>query len=267
MLLSLKIVSPSTFEVPITWQSHLKLARDLFIARGVHHMANPGNKVSFLLARWFSYLDTLGSLSCRRSGPPLFNTNCWSPTQPNCVANKDDHYRVDCFAGYTPRTGDHLARLGHLTHRCDNERFDEVGNFLSNWSPTEDVVLAAEALLDDMDRARQRGHVSGTHHTEQENWEMMAIDLAFHWSAVLHIHRRVLGKAAFASEVREAIDQLCSALARIRPGSSTEVSVLFPLFTAGCEIQDPQRRLEVMTRVMNFEAEGLKQVGHPSLRC
>lgn len=49
-------------------------------------------------------------------------------------------------------------------------------------------------------------------------------------------------------------------MSRIRPGSSAEVSTLFPLFTAGCENLDIQRRLELMTRVMNFESEGLKQV-------
>ncbi|KAL1963520.1 hypothetical protein VTN77DRAFT_8101 [Rasamsonia byssochlamydoides] len=260
MLLSLKIVSPSTFEVPIPWQNHLKLARDLFLARGVQYVAHPGNKVAFFLARWFGYLDIFGSLSCRRGGPPLLEDSYWSPTPPGCIPNENDDYRVDCFCGFTPRTGIYLARLGRLTHRCDNERFDEVGNFLPDWAPSEDVVRAAEALLDDMRQSRQRGHASGTHHTEQENQEMIAIDLAFHWSAVLHVHRRVLGKPAFAPEVREAIDELCSALTKIRPGSSTEVSVLFPLFTAGCEIQDHRRRLEVMTRVMNFEAEGLKQI-------
>jgi hypothetical protein len=265
MLLSLKIISPSTFEVPIPWQSHLKLARDLFLARGVHYAAHPGNKVAFFLARWFGYLDILGSLSCRRGGPPLFDDSYWSPTPSGCIPSQDDDYRVDCFTGFTPRTGIHLARLGHLTHRCDNERFDEVGNFLSDWAPSEDVVRAAEGLLHDLRQSRQRGHVSGTHHTEHENRQMIAIDLAFHWSAVLHVHRRVLGEPAFAPAVREAVDELCSALLEIRPGSSTEVSVLFPLFTAGCEIQDAQRRLGVMTRVINFEAEGLKQVSQLSI--
>ncbi|KAL1979548.1 hypothetical protein VTN96DRAFT_5577 [Rasamsonia emersonii] len=259
MLLSLKIISPSTFEVPITWQDHLNLARDLFLAREIQYLAHPGNKVAFFLARWFGYLDIFGSLSCR-GGPPLFEGSYWSPTPSGCVPSEDDDYRVDCVTGFTPRTGVYLARLGCLTCRCDNERFDKEGNFLPDWTPSEDVVLAAEALLDDMSRSRQRGHASGTHHTEQENQEMIAIDMAFHWSAVLHVHRRVLGKPAFAPEVREAVDELCRALTQIRPGSSTEVSVLFPLFTAGCEIQDPQRRLEVLTRVMKFEAEGLKQI-------
>jgi Fungal specific transcription factor domain len=270
MLLSLKIVSPSTFEVPITWQTHLKLARDLFVARGIHHHARPDNKVAYFLAHWLGYLDIVGSLSCRRSGPPLLHTNYWSTSTMHGIPDDidghedyegdDDNYRVDCFAGFTPRTGAQLARLAHLTHRCDSERFDEVGNFLTDWNPSEEVIQAGESLLQDMHRARQRGHVLGTHHSELEDNEMIAIDLAFHWSAVIHIHRRVLGCSTYSTEVQEAVNHLCDAIARIRTGSSTECSVLFPLFTAGCESRDPQQRLEMMTRVTNFEAEGLKQV-------
>lgn len=266
MLLSLKIVSPNTFEVPITWQTHLKLARDLFVARRIHHSARPDNRVAYFLAHWFGYLDIVGSLSCRRSGPPLLQTNYWSTATiridgyEDYDEDDDTNYRVDCFAGFTPRTGAHLARLAHLTHQCDNERFDEVGNFLSDWTPSEEISQAGQSLLQEMHRTRQRGHVLGTHHSELEDNEMIAIDLAFHWSAVLHIHRRVLGTKTYSSEVQEAVNHLCSAIARIRPGSSTECSVLFPLFTVGCESRDPHQRLEIMTRVMNFETEGLKQV-------
>lgn len=258
MLLSLKIVSPSTFEVPITWQTHLKLARDLFVACGVHHQARPENKEAYFLAHWFGYLDIVGSLSCRRSGAPLLQTTYWSNSLDG--DSDDENYRVDCFAGFTPRTGAHLARLGHLTYRCDSERFNELDEFQPHWQPSPDIAAAAQSLLDDMEHSRLHGHAMGTHHSELENDEMIAIDQAFHWSAVLHIHRRVLAKSQCSAEIQEAVDHLCNAIARIRPGSSTECSVLFPLFTAGCEVRDQEQRLEIMTRVMNFEAEGLKQV-------
>ncbi|EED18715.1 C6 finger domain protein, putative [Talaromyces stipitatus ATCC 10500] len=267
MLLSLKIVSPSTFEVPITWQTHLKLARDLFVARGFQHRPPPNNKVAFFLVQWFRYLDILGSLSCRHSGAPLSHTNYpLISTEDENLDDRygergggDENYRVDCFFGCTPRTGAHLARLAQLTHRCDNERFDEVSNFRTDWTPSDDVIQAGQSLLEEMHHTRQRGHVPGTHHTELEDNEMMAIDLAFHWSAVLHTHRRVLGNTSYSTEIAEAVDNLCDAISRIRSGSSTECSVLFPLFTAGCESRDPQQRLDIMTRVMNFETEGLKQ--------
>jgi hypothetical protein len=116
-----------------------------------------------------------------------------------------------------------------------------------------------------MEHSRLRGHAMGTHHSELENDEMIAIDQAFHWSAILHIYRRVLAKNQPSAEIDEAVDHLCNAIARIRPGSSTECSVLFPLFTAGCEVRDAEQRLEIMTRVMNFEAEGLKQVWSKTL--
>lgn len=273
MLLSLKIVSPSTFEVPITWQTHLKLARDLFVACGVHRQARPENKEAYFLAHWFGYLDIVGSLSCRRSGAPLLQTTYWSATTSNSLdktednSSDDENYRVDCFAGFTPRTGAYLARLGHLTYRCDSERFNEVDEFLPHWTPSQDIVEAAQSLLDDMQHSRLRGHAMGTHHSELENDEIIAIDQAFHWSAILHIHRRVLAKEGCSTEIQEAVDHLCNAIARIRPGSSTECSVLFPLFTAGCEVWDPEQRLEIMTRVMNFEAEGLKQVCLSLLKC
>lgn len=265
MLLSLKIISPSTFEVPIPWQSHLKLARDLFLARGEQDLAHPGNRIAFFLARWLAYLDILGGLSCPHSDPPLFEGRYWSVTSPGSPPHEDDEFRVDCFSGYTPRTGSQLARVGELTHRCDNERFDKLGNFCPGWTPSPDAVLAAEALLQEMSGSRLRGYAKGTHHTEQENYQMIAVDQAFHWAGVLHLHRRVLDTPPSAPAVQEALCELMSALAHVRAGSTAEVCMLFPLFTAGCEAQDPQQRLEIMERVKSFEGVGLKQVGPFSL--
>jgi len=88
---------------------------------------------------------------------------------------------------------------------------------------------------------------------------MFATDRAFHWAAVLHAYRRVLCKPA-DQEVEFAVGQLINALGEIPPGSSTEVSILFPLFTAGCEARDDQQRAVIGDRVKNFEAEGLRQI-------
>jgi hypothetical protein len=262
MLLSLKIVSPSTFEVPTTWQVYLKLARDLSLARGLQAAANPSNKVALVLARWLGYLDILGSLSCRNGGPPLFEDHYWSVTPLGCLPNDDDNFRVDCFLGFTPQTGLHLTRIGHLTHGCDNERFTATGQYLIDWVPSREVQVSAESLLENMHRSRLRGHARGTHHTDRENWEMAAVDDAFHWSGVVQLYRRVLGHSAQSRAVQEAVSEIYLALGRIQPGSSTDCSVLFPLFTVGCETQSLQQRAEIRARVTGFEAEGLKQVMH-----
>jgi hypothetical protein len=252
MLLSLEIVSPGAFGVEASWQTYLSLARDLFRARQDQCLIRPDDERARFLTRWLAYLDVFGSLSCRFTDPPLFEDPYWPP-------NEDDEFRVDCFTGFTPRTGLYLARLSRLTNSCDNERFDKSGQFRRHWTPSPPIISEAHKLLEDMHRSQQRGHTRGTHHTEQENLEMSATDRAFHWAAVLHAYRRVLCKAPDL-DVANAVGQLIDALGEIPPGSSTEVSILFPLFTAGCEARNSCQRSVIVDRVKNFEAEGLRQI-------
>lgn len=260
MLLSLKIISPSTFEVPIPWQSHLKLARDLFLARGSDQMYRSGNRVGAFLARWIGYLDILGVLSSRHSEPPFPNTsyNCFSIGRP-------DEYCVDCFSGFTPRTGLFLLRLGQLTHRCDNERFDETGSFQDDWAPSLDVISEARELLDGFGDLDESAHVAEAHCPDSEAEAMITMNRAFRCAGFLHLHRRVLGYSFQSPAVLEMLGELVSTLSRIRPGSTAEVGLLFPLFTAGCETLDPHLRAEVMSRISTLERMGMKQVSPKSI--
>ncbi|KAJ9216314.1 transcriptional regulator family: Fungal Specific TF [Paecilomyces variotii] len=260
MLLSLKIVSPSTFEVPIPWQSHLKLARDLFVAREEHRLARLGNKIAIFLSRWITYLDIFGGLSCRHSDPPLFGGECWSSPIPGSSIEEETKFQVDCFMGFTPVTQSFLSRLGDLTHRCDNERFDETGGFLADWGPSPDIVLAAESLLHDMQELREYGKIRGAHDEDVESVEAISIDQAFHWAAMVHLHRRVLNTSPSSPEFHSCLKELFGVLRKVPIGSPPEMSVIFPIFTAGCETQDPLERLEILDRIKGMEIAGLKQV-------
>ncbi|KAJ5290700.1 uncharacterized protein N7443_010953 [Penicillium atrosanguineum] len=256
LLLSLKIVSPGTFEVPITWQSHLKLARDLFLARS-ERIARPGNRVGAFFARWLGYIDTMGALSCREAGPPL--TLYHTVLAACCGPNDHDEFCVDCFSGCTPRTGFFLIRLARLVQECDNQRFDEMGNFRHGWHPSADVVMEAQAVLGDMDGLGDRAHADADHHLG-ESGDMMAIEEAFRCAGLLHLHRRVLGSSPDSFPVKEALRKLIGALERMRLGASTEVCALFPLFTAGCESRDPSQRGKLLNRFFVLEKSGLKQI-------
>ncbi|OQE25802.1 hypothetical protein PENFLA_c008G08184 [Penicillium flavigenum] len=257
MLLSLKIVSPGTFEVPITWKSHLKLARDLFRARS-ESMAQPGNRIGAFFARWLGYLDTMGSLSCRQAGPPLMIyhsilTACSAP-------DGHDEFGVDCFTGFTPRTGVFLIRLARLVQECDNQRFDEMGNFRHDWHASAEMVLEAQSILGDMDGVSERTHTISEHHRGIESADMMAIEEAFRFAGLLHLHRRVLGSPPDLFPVKEVLCKLIDALGRMRPGAATEVCSLFPLFTAGCESRDSIQRTKLLDRFFVLESSGMKQI-------
>lgn len=256
LLLSLKIVSPGTFEVPITWQSHLKLARDLFLARS-ERIAHPGNRIGAFLARWLGYIDTMGALSCRQAGPPLMLYH--RVLAACCGADSHDDFGVDCFTGFTPRTGFFLIRLARLVQQCDNQRFDEMGHFRREWHPSADMVMEAQAVLGDIDDLSEYAHANPGHH-QSECEDMMAIEEAFRCAGLLHLHRRVLGSSPESFPVKEALRKLIGALERMRLGASTEVCALFPLFTAGCESRDPTQRAKLLNRFFVLEKSGLKQV-------
>ncbi|KOS44463.1 hypothetical protein ACN38_g4613 [Penicillium nordicum] len=257
MLLSLKIVSPRTFEVPITWKSHLKLARDLFLARS-ESMAQPGNRIGAFFARWLGYLDTMGSLSCRQAGPPLMIyhsilTACSAP-------DGHDDFGVDCFTGFTARTGVFLIRLARLVQECDNQRFDEMGNFRHDWHPSAEMVFEAQSVLDDIDGIGERAYTSPEHHNGLESSDMIAIEEAFRFAGLLHLHRRVLKSPLDSFPVKEVLRKLIDALGRMRPGAATEVCSLFPLFTAGCESRDSVQKDKLLDRFLLLENSGMKQI-------
>lgn len=257
LLVSLKIVSPGTFEVPITWQSHLKLARDLFLARS-ERIAYPGNRIGAFFARWLGYIDTMGALSCRQAGPPLILYH--SVLATCCGPQGHDEAGVDCFTGFTPRTGLFLIRLAQLVQQCDNQRFNEAGNFRHEWHPSADLVMEAQAVLGDIDDLGERAHAYPHHHRGIEYQDMMAIEEAFRYAGLLHLHRRVLGSSPHSYPVKDALSKLSGALGRMRLGASTEVCSLFPLFTAGCESGDPTQRTRLLNRFLVLEKSGMKQV-------
>ncbi|KAJ5194298.1 Aflatoxin biosynthesis regulatory protein [Penicillium cf. griseofulvum] len=260
MLLSLKIVSPGTFEVPITWKTHLKLARDLFLSRS-ERMAQPGNRIGALFARWLGYLDTMGALSCREAGPPLMIyhsilTACSAP-------DGHDEFGVDCFTGFTPRTGVFLIRLAQLVQECDNQRFDEMGNFRHDWHASAEMVLEGQSLLGDIDdeiSISEGAHTSPVHHHGLESSDMIAMEEAFRFAGILHLHRRVLGSSPESFPVKEVLRKLIDALGRMRPGAATEVCSLFPLFTASCECRDPVQKNKLLDRFFVLESSGMKQI-------
>ncbi|PYH49911.1 Zn(II)2Cys6 transcription factor [Aspergillus saccharolyticus JOP 1030-1] len=256
MLLSLKIVSPSTFEVPIPWQSHLKLARDLFLARK-EQLAYPGNLVGAFLTRWLSYLDIVGTLSCRHSEPPSFDYG--SILSACSSVGEYDEFHIDCFTGFTPRTGQFLTQVGRLTHQCDNERFDELGVFNPNWKPSPAAIMAGEGLLSEIDLLETHAHANGTHF-HLGNMDSLAIDRAFRYAGLLHLHRRVLDTSPFSERVKIASEELIKAMVEIRNGASAEVGALFPLFTAGCETMDTHHRAEIQGRFEILERTGMKQI-------
>ncbi len=265
MLASLEIISPNTFEVPVSWQNHLNVARRMILARGGAGSVHRQDRVSYFLSRWFAYLDVLGSLSGSKNDQPLFSGDYWASDD----ADSDEHaFQIDCLMGFTSRCVSILARVAELARLCDSERIDSSGNLRDDWYPSPPTIAAAEKLKHDLQDARTHRY-SGCPHRQIDDGldsnEMVATNDAFHWAGQIHLHRRVLGRESEHPEVQFAVREIVGALSKVRKGGTAEACLLFPMFTAGCDAQEPTQRKQIMERVRNVEGSGMTQVYIQSL--
>lgn len=260
MLASLEIIASNTFEVPISWQSHLQMARRMIVARGGPQGVDRHDRVAYFLSRWFAYLDVLGSLSGGKTDTPL-GSFYWSSEN----ASADSEFEIDCLMGFTNRCVGSLARISELAKLCEPLRIDAAGNIRSNWQPPPDIAAKAALIRAELEEGLddQYIHRGCSHPGADATWdptEIYATNEMFHWAGLVHLHRRVLGKPPDDPDVAAAIRQIVALLYKVRRGSSAEACLLFPMFVAGCDAQDEGQREKIMDRLRGVEGFGMTQV-------
>ncbi|KAK4992667.1 hypothetical protein LTR50_001001 [Elasticomyces elasticus] len=263
MLASLEIVSPNTFEVPISWQDHLQMARKIIGDRGGPRYIRRTGKVPYFLSCWFAYLDVLGTLSGNKYGQSLRGIY-WTDDDPGT----EDDFQIDCLLGFTNRCIGLLAEIAELARVCDQQRAELNSNSRLDWSPDQSTLNAAMQLKGQLKESRE--HVNGCSHRHPEidqpddaawdSHEIYATNEAFHWAGLIYLERRVLGRPSSGSEVQDAIRAIVGALDRVRKGSTAEACLIFPMFMAGCEAIDCGHRDKIMERLRNVEGWGMTQV-------
>ncbi|KAL3417894.1 C6 zinc finger protein [Phlyctema vagabunda] len=264
MLASLEIISPKAFGVAVPWQNHLDTARQMIAARGgpqTMQTASRSDKVSSFLWSWFAYLDVLGSLSGVRTNS---SSSAWIL---DYEIDEDNDYQIDCILGFTSRCVRILAKIAELGRICDVQRIGPDLTILPDWHPSDDIVSRAESLQVDLDESRLHPAKPCTHMQSKDEaayqWdslEMAATNEAFHWAGMVHLHRRVFGKPSTHEDVQLGVREIFGALYKIRKGSSAEACLLFPMFTAGCDVQDNDKRSHVLERIKSVERVGMTQV-------
>lgn len=288
MLCSYEIISPGAFDA--TWQVHLSAARKILLNRPAETRLNR-NPFSFFLIRWFAYLDVLGSLSGEQS-QPLIPESYWTPNPDDEVPHGfQDDDTVDCVLGFTTRCVAILAKIGELARQCEALR-RQWGPMMEDqrWTPPKEIFDQATALKNELEHAKTRatdccaatarshdhGHDHGGHTNDDMSYqpnspgspiaksnsqsELLSTNLAFHCAALVHLYRRVFFYPREAPEVQSAAMQILNAFRKISRGGNAENCLLFPLFTAGCEVLDDKSRNYVLERMEGLETIGMTQV-------
>lgn len=269
MLASLDIVSPTAFGYQIPWQRHLGLARDLIADRpdGLRWTRSwtEEDQVRAFLWSWLAYLDILGTLS---GGRGECSTSWILEYQKDEYEEEWDE--IDCIMGMTTQAVYVLAKTAELAKECDALRAADGKAALpasASWKPPKDIIRRAWALEHEATTSMARPpqpckhlHASGNV-KRWEQREIAALNEAFHWSGLVHLHRRVLGKPRHHADVQAAVLRIHACLALVPLGSNAEASVLFPLFTAACETLEEETRAVVRERLESIRCTAFLQVG------
>ena len=186
------------------------------------------------------------------------------------------------YSGFTTRCVSILAQVAVLARECEPGRIDaETGQVNEDWRPTPMIAKRAEKLRKDLEDARNHEQISCLHHSpqlskaslagvrrgsayadmsEKDAEESLATNSAFHWAGMVHLLRRVDNLPRSDSRVQTAVHEIVKILQTIREGGSAEACLLFPMFTAGVEAEDPLDRAEVLSRIKGAEGLGMCQV-------
>ncbi|KAI0109655.1 fungal-specific transcription factor domain-containing protein [Nemania sp. FL0031] len=265
MLTSLEIVSPKIFGYDIPWQRHLGLAREVIMVRpgglrGFQANFRQDPVCSFLFS-WAAYLDVIGGLT----GGPKDASSAWIfDYELDDMA--DGYDEIDCIMGFTTRCCYLLAKIADLARRCDAERIGEDSNVRQDWMPSREVAEQAVKLKEAVEVSMEQDPVACQHiHKagDVKKWdkkEMAATNSAYHWAALVHLYKRILGRPSGDVDVQRAVGNIIASLGRIRPGGTAESCLLFPMFTAGCDTQSEDHRALILNRFLSAEKHGMTQV-------
>jgi len=269
MLASLEIISPGAFGVQIQWHTHLAMAREMFISRA-SVLGRPNfDEETFFLARWFGYLDILGSLSRPGLMEPLSLETYWVE-DPN---ESDD--AIDCLLGCTRPCMRLLVQVAQLVKESEMSRLDANRNVRVDWYPPYEIDQRAKQLLLSLYESCDVVGFTCTHGDPNitpveeaitDMREILSTNKLYHWAGIIQLLRRVYNYPKEFEEVKHAVRMVLDNLETIRDGSPAEACLLFPIFTAACETTEWEQKERFIGRIFDVEEFGMKQVSsHP--RC
>ncbi|KAK9241170.1 fungal-specific transcription factor domain-containing protein [Lipomyces kononenkoae] len=233
------------------WRTHLTGVKELLnsLLKKMQVTCSLSDPFVLYLVKWFATLDVSAGLSglhesCVPDGRYWFlngSANSFSAS-------------VDDICGYSLDLMPILTEIGNLARL----RYEWEGNETSIPPSTE--ILARAQDLETRISSLQHGTVQ--HSTRQRHEAELAEELqhthsSFVHAALLHLHRRVQLLSKDHPKVRADIDNIMKSVEKIRPFSSANILVLWPIFSAGCETDNIIERDLIKERMSNMRSLGM----------
>lgn len=251
MLASLTQSYPMAFDLPISWEEHLGMARQmcqLIASREIR----PRSKAAFFFLRWFAFLDTFGSCS---GNAYQGSYQVWSR---DLIAAESDPMVGKCLIGFTNPSLVLLSRVADLSKRCDHERAT-IGQLSAA------VILASQQLRCQLELAslevQHRRYDCTCASSSSSTDTFRAVNGVLCHAALIMLHRRVYSLPSSSPLIQFSVNGILASLNRNEGHQPIDVpDIILPLFLAGCEATELAQRQEVSQRLQRIGDSGMDQI-------
>ncbi|KAL4861428.1 hypothetical protein BDV12DRAFT_191088 [Aspergillus spectabilis] len=237
---------------------HLEGVRGMLVSRLVNGDSDSDHSQGDLLAvylyKWFAALDVSAGLSLFHKSS-LLNVELYSSCREISSRTSEGFEEcVDDICGYSLGLLPILADIGELARR----RY-ELQRGCSTTDMSTDIIemtTQAEALEIQIISLPQP-KVSPHQRSEVTEAELRTTHSAFIHTALLHLHRRVQLLPKTHPTVREDVRCILDTVRKVRPFSTANILLLWPIFSAGCETDDTYERGVIDGRMGNMQSMGM----------
>lgn len=222
-------------------------------------LATGGNASTFTF-RWFASLIVLGGLSGR--SPRRLSSALWL-----VAGSVPKNSSIDLFTGFSPNLLVVFAEIALLVANCANggtacKDDAPATRFLPNKQsvrPCSQLIHDIHTALPNADKAMpvlDVGEQLGATSRKLAS-DFVSLNNAYHHAALLHLYRRIMKLPSSSVAVQDAVHEILDQVANLEllHEPCPAIAQLFPLFTAGCEVNtsaDQKRVTELMQSMQQF---------------
>jgi hypothetical protein len=229
----------------------------LALGKTRHEAVTDLDDKKLFLIRWFAVVDifaSIMSLDKTTSSDGQF----WSIGAPT---NTSSPQYIDEFVGFSLELMPVLARIGRMARLQRRRKVlgSSLGSGYAEMADDLDMLLADNILLTEQQLSLlfTRASSPSLSHTQDPVLvdEAVYVHQMFVHAALLHLYRRVQELPELDPKPAIALASMLDLLGKLRPESPANVLILWPLFTAGCEAEDPDLRDYIeacMNRIRNY---------------
>ncbi|KAL3460950.1 fungal-specific transcription factor domain-containing protein [Aspergillus heterothallicus] len=202
-----------------------------------------GKRDSFAmyLFKWFAALDVSAGLSLFHKSN-LLSGELYQSCRAALCASGDEG--VDDICGYSLDLLPILAEVGGLARR----RYTH---------PDDSEILRHSKVLEGRIAALDDCAATGGGQATAKGTELHTTHVAFIHTALLHLHRRVFLLPKTHPIVRTDVRNILDTLRSVRPTSTANILLLWPIFSAGCETDEVSERDIVDERMSIMQGMGM----------